>query len=186
MSDRRAGPGRVLATGLAALALGAAGCDGGGEGTTPTTAPAPDGTGYFVGRSGDDVGASVDFGGFDAVSLALVASIVPDGRPDRPGVAVGIAAVVSQSSRTLPEPVFVGVRADGSTVALASARRALAGRDDPAARRARALMGPPGPLPPNGTRTIYLLLAGIRAAELAGVRMRVGVREPAELRRARR
>jgi len=182
---RGARPTRLLAA-AAVAALALAGCDGGDEeGTRPTT-QAPPGTGYFVGRSGDDVGASVDFGGFDQVSLALLDALAPGARPERPELTVGIAAVVNSSSRTLPEPVFVGVRADGGTVALTSARRALAGRDEPAARRARALMPPPGPLAPNGTRTVYLLLRGVRAGELAGVRMRVGSRDPVELRRERR
>jgi hypothetical protein len=159
-------------------ALGLAACGGAGDGTrTQTRGETQAAADYFVGKA-DGIGASVDFAAADRVTRALTAAMSRDaGRP----VVVGVAAILNDSSRAAPLPVLVGVLGDGATVPLTSGWEALAGRDDPAARRARALLPLPGPLAPDETTAVYLTLPRSRATRLAGVRMRTAAGSVADL-----
>jgi hypothetical protein len=163
--------------GALALAAGIAGCGGGAGGTSATESRPPAASGLFVGRAGDGLGASVDFGGFDRVTRALRPAL--GSGPGAP--AIGVASVVNGSNGLRPVPTFSGVRADGGQVAMPSAWRALSRRDDTAARRARALLAPLAPIPPDGSVAVYLVLPGGRPSELAAVRMLTGSGERVDL-----
>jgi hypothetical protein len=156
----------------AAALLGAAllaGC-GGGAGTGPvtTTTPAAAAADYFVGTGGDGTGASVDLRATDRVTAELRRALSrgPGDPPD-----IGVAAILNDAATVRPTPSFVAVLRDGRTLPLLPARRVLGARDDPAARRARALLPPPGALAPQAAVSLYLVLESASVGDVQGVRM---------------
>ena len=148
----------VTAVALAALALG--GCGAATRTTTPTVPGPPP---AFATSPAGGVGASVDFGASDAVTRAL--------RRALPGVALVLASVVNDAGRLVPVPAFTATAADGRTMPLVDAWRRLAGRNDPAARRARALLPLTAAMPNGGSALVYLTLTGIPPADVVGVGM---------------
>jgi len=148
----------VAALALGALALG--GC-GAATRTTPPAATGPPPA--FATSPSGGVGATVDFGASDAVTRAL--------RRALPGVTLALASVVNDAGRLVPVPAFTATAADGRTVPLADAWRRLAGRDDAAARRARALLPLTAAMPSGGSALVYLTLTGIPPADVVGVGM---------------
>jgi hypothetical protein len=150
---------------LATILAVAVGCGGGGTAQSTRSVP-PTVIDYFVARGSDGIGASLDFRGVDRVTGALRRAL-GGGR----GAVLAIASVLNDSARVLPPPTFVAVLRDGRTLPLRPVRRILAGRDDPAARRARALMPPPGALSPQAATSLYLAAPGISPLDVTAVRM---------------
>lgn len=169
-AERRA----VLAALLLAAGLGAC---GGPSGPGITTAGRTPATGYYVGH-GEDVGAAVDFRGDDATAAAVRRALATGS-----GGAVAIASVVNDGARAAPVPRFTAERRDGGRVALMSARRVLAGRADPAGRRALARL-PRGrrAISVGGSALIYLVLRDAAPREIGAVVMRPVAGDPVELR----
>jgi hypothetical protein len=95
---------------------------------------------------------------------------------------VAVVSVVNDSGAWQPVPVLVGVMADGRTVPLVPTRRLLGDRDDPEARRARAMIPLASLIAPGGSLTTYVAAVGVAPADLAAVRMRIGAGSPATLR----
>lgn len=180
---------RALAAALAAAAV-LAGCSGSGADGPVDTAPAPPptGTGYFVGAGADGVGATLDMHGSDPVARAIDAALVGRGGPAGDVPAVGIASVVNEGPESVPAPRFVAVLADdGGAVPVPRAEDVLRASEGPAARRAlRRLAALPARVPAKGAATYYVVLDGVRVAEVDSVRMVVVPGEPITLAARRR
>jgi hypothetical protein len=163
---------RSAAAALAAAAL-LPGC--GGRPAAPPEPPArTEVSGYFVGRSDTGLGAAVDFSGFDDTSLALREALDPGARPDRRRLEIGIVSLVNSGDVPVALPAFRAVGRDGREVPLAPAGRALAGRRGAAAARARELLPRARAVPAQGTATLYVVLEGMRIADVAEVAMGFG------------
>lgn len=156
---------------LAAAALG--GCGGGGA-AEPPAAPSE----YFVGRApAGDLGAAVDFRGADPAASALRQALAEHG-----GGAVAVVAVVNDGTAAAPVPRFTAVAAGGAQVPLVPARRALAGRGDPAARRVFAHLPPERrAIAGEGSALLYVVLRGRTPREVRAVLMRPSSGEPVVL-----
>lgn len=137
-------------------------------------------SGYFVGRS-DDLGASVDLSGFDGTSQAVARALDPAAPSGGGAVRVGIGSLVNLGDRPIPVPPFRAVLADGTTVPLTPASRALAGRRSPAAVRARAKVPRAVTVAPGGAATVYLVLRGVRVADITELRMAQDPAQPTRL-----
>jgi hypothetical protein len=163
---------RAPAALLCAAALaGAAACGGASDGPAPEPSePAPSSTGYFTGKDADGLGAAVDLLGNDPVSRAVVAALSDPRRDDAP--VVGIASLVNSGQAAVPAPAFVAMLESGGAVPLEPAIRAIAGRHDPEAVRARNALGRLRRIvPAAGGVVTYLVLRGAGAREVASVRM---------------
>ena len=144
-------------------------------------------SGYFVGRSGGGLGASVDFSGFDRTADAVRQALDPEGRPGHRRVLVGIVSIVNTGEKAAARPAFRAVMVDGRSLPLVPAELALGDRKDGAAARARRMLGPRASLPGGGSAVEYLILRGVRIADVARLEMMaIGRGGPVELRPERR
>lgn len=161
---------------LVVLALAAGGCGGPAPAGPELPGPA---AATFVGRSGDGVAASVDLAGTDATASALEAALAqPDGEP----VAIGIASILNGRDTAVRVPRFLALGPAGTGIALVPARDALEGRTGAAAAAARAALPPfRRTIAPDRTALAYLVLRGVRPAEVTGVRMRLTRGDPVTL-----
>ena len=100
----------------------------------------------------------------------------------------GIASVVNEGPESVPAPRFVAVLADdGGAVPVPRAEDVLRASEGPAARRAlRRLAALPARVPAKGAATYYVVLDGVRVAEVDSVRMVVVPGEPITLAARRR
>jgi len=160
--------------GLVCLLAVLAGCGSGSP--TPTTPrppePEPRGTGYFVGTGPDRLGASLDLLAEDRTTRALSAALAGEPGTARPTPVVGIASVVNGGEVAAPTPRFTAILDSGGAAPLASAREALAGRDDPLARRALARLPPQRAVVAGGASALlYVVLEGAGPREVASARM---------------
>lgn len=170
----------ALAAALAALA--AVGCSGTGDPEPARREAPPAGTGYFVGRDAEGLGASVDLFGVDPVSRAVRGAFAPDARGLAGAPVVAIASVVNGGGRPVPTPRFAAVMRSGAVVPMPAARGRLPARGA-AGRRALALIGPSrARVPAGGSATAYLVLRGVDPTLVATVRMVSEPGEPLELR----
>jgi hypothetical protein len=173
-------PARAAALAAACLALAVTGC-GGDVASAPEPPEQPTTvSGYFVGRS-DELGASVDFSGFDGPSQAVGDALDPDAPPGGGRVRVGIVSLVSTGSTRVPIPALRAVLASGATVPLVPARRALARLGTAAAVRATAVLPRATAVPAGGSAVAYVVLAGVRLADVTELRMATGGGEPTRL-----
>jgi hypothetical protein len=152
--------GAAIGAALAAAALALAGC-GAATRTAGRTPPPPPPA--FATSPAGGVGATVDFAPSDAVTRALHRAL--------PGAALAVASVVNDAGQLMPVPTFTAAAADGRAVPLVDAWRRLAGRDDPAARRARALLPLAATMSGGGSALVYLTLTGLAPADVASVAM---------------
>lgn len=175
----------IAAAVLAAAALGTAAACGDDEPSTagPAATTTPRGSGYFVGRSSDGVGAAVDMGAHDGyterAAEALLSATTPD---DPPLVTVGVASVVNNSARPVPVPRFIAVMEDGGAVPLTGARDPASGI--PGARR--IFPAPPLFVPAGGAVTLHVALRGVRPGDVRRMKMVVRAGAPVTLSAHRR
>jgi hypothetical protein len=164
---------RAAARVLLALACAAllAGCSGDGDPDPAPAEPAAErGTGYFVGRSPEGLGAAVDLRGNDPASRAIAAALTDPRSPEVPVIV--IASLVNDGARPVPTPSFVAVLFSGGAAPLEPAGEVLAGRRDAEAARAAALLEPDRALvPAGGSAVLHLVLRGAGALEVESVRM---------------
>jgi hypothetical protein len=176
---------RASAALAAAAAALAAGCGGGGPPSPAPEPPAPPealGSGYFVGRAANGVGATVDLRAADPVVRALDAALLRTTPRGGPAPAVGIASVVNDSARPAIAPWFTAVLEGGAVVPLTPAAEALAGRTDPLARRAARLLPAQRQILEGGTSAVdYVVLRWAVPGRVAEVRMATGAGGPARL-----
>jgi hypothetical protein len=172
-------------THLAALAVAAAlalaGC---GDDTPRAERPPaadPTGSGYFVGTSGEGLGAAVDFMVDDPVTARVRARI--DREADAAGTerpTVGLASLVNAADRPVPLPEFIAVLPNGGATPVPAARGPAGG---PVEARFPA---PPLFVPANGTATVYLLLRGVAPGAVDHLKMVPRPGEPVRLDARRR
>jgi hypothetical protein len=178
---------RAAARVLLALACAAllAACSGGADpdpGPEPAEPPGRRGTGYFVGRSPEGLGAAVDLRGNDPASRAVAAALVDIRRGDGRGPVVAIASVVNDGTLPVSTPRFVAVLFSGGAAPLQPAREALAGRGTARAALAASLLEAERAVVPAGdSAVLHLVLRGAAAPEVESMRMVVVPGEPIAL-----
>lgn len=174
---------RAPAAALAALAL--AGCSR-GDPAPPREPPAEVGTGYFVGRDGSGLGASVDLFGSDPASRAVREALAPDPRGGGGAPVVAIASVVNDGPAPVRTPRFAAVLTSGRVVPMPNARTALS-TSVPAQARALILLGPARTrVRPGGSAGLYLMLGEVDPLQVESVRMVSTPGEPISLSARRR
>ena len=177
---------RALAAVLVASALAGAGCAQGPEPSRVGIEPPPSGTGYFVGRGADGLGASLDLLADDPVVRLVDAALAArDGGRSAPSV--GVASVVNDGPAGRPMPRFIADLATGGALPLREASDVLRRDEGPEARRALARLDAiSARVPAEGAATAYVVLQAVPAAEVASVRMVVPRGAPITLAARRR
>ncbi len=174
---------------LASAALAAlAGCGGDDPAPSPDPEPPAPGSGLFVGTGPGGIGATLDLEGDDPVAEMVLDALHEPGATRGEDPVVGIASVVNDGTRPLPAPSFVAVLEDGGAAPLQPAGLLVSARLPAAAAiRAREALGPtPRTVPAGGARTMYVVLRGAAAGDVASVRMVVVPGEPITMRARRR
>ncbi len=174
----------AAAIALAALALGCAtACTGDAPTPRPVATTTPKGSGYFVGRSPEGVGAAVDLQAHDRITERAAEALLDLPEPaGRPAVTVGVASVVNDGGLPVPLPRFIAVMDGGGAVPLLPAR--TAGLGIPGARE--IFPTPPLFVPADGAATVHLVLRNVHPAEVHAVKMVVRAGEPVVLSAHRR
>jgi hypothetical protein len=172
-----------LAALVAAAAIAAAGCGDDPSAAAPPPSGDPTGSGYFVGKGSDGLGAAVDFMVDDPVTARARSAI---GRAaaaaGEPAPAVGLASLVNDSGLPSPVPAFIAVLPGGGATPVQAARGPASGL----ARPARVFPSPPLFVPAEGTATVYVVLRGASPAEVDHLKMVVRPGESVRLDARRR
>jgi hypothetical protein len=172
-----------LAALVAAAAMAAAGCGDGPPTAEPVPSGDPAGSGYFVGKGPDGLGAAVDFMVDDPVAtLARDAIGRAAAATGEPAPAVGLASLVNDSELPSPVPSFIAVMPGGGATPVDAARGPASGLAHPA----RVFPSPPLFIPAEGTATVYVVLSGVSPAEVDHLKMVVRPGESVRLDAHRR
>jgi len=157
---------RVPVVVLACLLL-LAGCDTGERKPGPP-APAPQASGYFVGRTPGGLGVAVDLGGFDPTAQSVSRALQHYPRP----VALAIVSMVNGGTGDVPAPELVARTRSGRMVPLVDVRVLLARLPDAPARVVRMRLRPVPAVLAAGTSSLrYLGAVDVAVADVDGVRM---------------
>lgn len=152
---------------VVASALLAAGCNAGERRPGPP-APAPQASGYFVGRTPGGLGVAVDLAGFDPTAQEVSRALLDYPRP----VALAIVSLVNDGDRDVTAPELTARTRSGRLVPLVDVR-VLLGRIPSAAAQAVRKGLPPAPeaLPVGTSSLRYLGAVDVAVADVDGVRM---------------
>ncbi|MFN8123246.1 MAG: hypothetical protein U0237_12540 [Thermoleophilia bacterium] len=157
---------RLPALLLACLLL-LAGCSTGERRPGPP-APAPQASGYFVGRTPGGLGVAVDLAGFDPTAQAVSTALLDYPRP----VALAIVSMVNDGDRDVPAPELVARTRSGRLVPLVDVRVLLARLPEASAQAARKRLQPaPGVLAAGTSSLRYLGAVDVAVPDVDGIRM---------------
>lgn len=157
---------RALAL-ISACLLVLGGCSTGEHRPGPP-APAPQGSGYFVGRTPGGLGVAVDLAGFDPTAQAVARALLDYPRP----VALAIVSMVNDGGRDVPAPELVARTRAGRLVPLVDVRVLLARLPEAAAQAVRKRLPPvPGVLAAGTSSLRYLGAVDVAVPDVDGVRM---------------